>query len=526
MGRPRVTSWRAAVAAAVAAASLVLAGCGSGGGSAAATDGELTVAVPSAVSSLNPIKIGTGIPDQFFVQPAYDSLIVRSSDGTLVPGLATEWAYTDATNRTFQLTLREGVAFSDGTPLDAAAVKQWMEYFKGGNGLFSSRFANVTSIDVDGPQRLTMHLAASDAAWPESLTQDRYGYVISPKGIANPDALGTASFGAGPYVLDPAATVSGSVYSYTRNPSYWNPEQQHWDRLTIKVVPDAAARLSAVQSGQADVAVGDATTASTAQTGRSAIDVVTAPYLWNSLILLDRGGALQPALGDARVRQALNFAVDRTAVAKAVFRDFGDPNVSMLTPEMTGFAQATEDRYSYDPAKAKALLAEAGYPNGFTLDVIVSNRNGLESTFAQSLTSYYDAIGVKLTLHQMERGAAVQALRNKQYPAMVFFGQVEAPNLLTQEQLQASSGVLNPWETTDAPLQDLYARFQATPAGPEQTALQEQMQARIVDQGLYVPISTLQAVYFVREGVTGVEVSGGEPIMNLYTLRPAADTTD
>jgi peptide/nickel transport system substrate-binding protein len=500
-----------------------LAACGneSGSGDSGSTKTSLTIAVPSAVTSLNPTQIGTGIPDQFFVQAAYDSLIVRGADGSLEPGLATAWEYTDPENTTFQLTLREGVTFSDGSKFDAQAVADWIEYYQNSNGLFASRFATIDSVEVNDPTTVTLHLAQSDAAWPESLTQDRYGYVISPEGIADPETLGTQTFGAGPYVLDSDATVTGSSYVYTRNDDYWNPDAQHWEKITVKVIEDPSARLSALQSGQADVAIGDSTTAQAAE--GSDVEIVTAPFLWNTLVLLDRNGEKSAPLADVRVRQALNYAVDRGTVATGVFGDYGDPNVSMVTPDFLSYSDEAEERYSYDPDKAKSLLAEAGYPDGFTLEVLVWNRNGLESRFTEALIDYYKAIGVTLNLHvESDAGTVIGALQNKEYPAFTFFGQIEDANLLTQEQLLPASGVLNPFAVTDQELVDLYNQYQATPAGPERQAVLQEMQAHIVDQGIYVTVSTSDEVYFHTQKVEGLDVTGAEPIMNLYTLRPVA----
>src|SRR5215471_17361147 len=123
-------------------------GGGSGGGAAGGSGGQgqggtLTVAMPSGITTLNPIQNGTGIPNQQFLQPAYDSLIIRSTDGKLVPELATAWSYSDG-NRKFHLTLRSGVKFSNGQPMTAQSVADWMLWFKKSSGLFSARFADVT----------------------------------------------------------------------------------------------------------------------------------------------------------------------------------------------------------------------------------------------------------------------------------------------------------------------------------------------------------------------------------------------
>jgi peptide/nickel transport system substrate-binding protein len=474
--------------------------------------------MPSGITTLNPIQNGTGLPNQVFLQPAYDSLIIRSPSGQLIPELATAWSYTDD-NREFHVALRSGVKFSNGQLMTAQSVANWIMWFKKSDGLFSSRFSDVTSVTVNGPLTLTMNLSQSDAAWPTSFVQDRYGFVVCPQGIADPKMLGTQTCGAGPYVLDPAQTVSGTRYVYTPNKYYWNKSAVAWKKIVVDAITDPNAVIAAMSSGQVNVAVGSSQTASAAKS--AGLGIVAAPELWDALEILDRGAA--PPLSKLKVRQALEYAVNRSVVTKAVFGQYAQPNTSMLSPGLPGYSASEGTQYTYDPAKAKAMLAQAGYPHGFTLTMLTWNRNGLENTLAQAIVPYYAAIGVQLNLQEEPPGSAqiIPGLLAKDWPALMFFGQAEAPNLLTQEQLLPASGALNPYKYTDQHLISLYNRYNAAVSSQAQEAVLEQMQIYIDNQAYYVPYSISDTVYYHTSNVTGVDVSSGEPILNVYTLRPA-----
>ena len=526
--RLRSVPWLAAVGSALLAISL--AACGgsstgssstggaSGNSSAPATGGTLTLAVSSGITTLNPIQNGTGLPNQAFLQPAYDSLIIRSPTGQLTPELATSWSYSDG-NKEFHMTLRSGVKFSDGEALTAQGVADWITWFKTNKGLFSSRFNDVKSVTVNSPLSLTMNLTQADAGWPSSFTQDRYGFVVCPAQLKSSNTLGTATCGAGPYVLSPSQTVSGSKYVYVPNATYWNKSAVHWSEVVVEAVSSPNSVVAALASGQVQVAMGTSQTASAAQ-GAGA-DIVSAPAVWNSLEIFDRGGT--GPLGNVKVRQALEYAVDRSTVTKAVFGQYAQANTAMLVSGLPGYLPSEGSQYNYSPTKAKQLLAAAGYPNGFTLTMATWNRNGMENTLAQAIEPYLEAIGLKVNLVTVPDATTAEAgLAANKWQDLVFFGQAESPDLLTQEQLLPDAGLLNPEKYTDTPLIKMYDEFNAASSVAAQDQLLQQMQTYIDDQAYYITFSVSDQLYFHTSNVKGVDVSGAEPILNLYTIEPAS----
>jgi peptide/nickel transport system substrate-binding protein len=240
---------------------------------------------------------------------------------------------------------------------------------------------------VLSPQTLELDLSVPDPYLPFYLSQDSVtGDVISPAALKDPSALGTSTDGTGPYVLDAATTVTGSKYVYVPNANYWNPSAIHWNKVVIEVITSATATLDALQTGAADYAAGTAVNAQTAK--QDGLNVSAAPLNWASLLILDHNGQVTPALKSVKVRQALNWAINRPAIAKALWGQFGGPLDETIPPGQTGYNKGEANMYGYNIAKAKKLLAEGGYPNGFTLPVLAYNLQGKETTLAQAVASY------------------------------------------------------------------------------------------------------------------------------------------
>ena len=177
----------------------------------------LTVAQAAAPQTLDPAK--TVQNDAWFQQLAYEPLIVRHPDGSLQAGLATSWRYIGAGNTTFELRLRQGVKFSDGSTLSAQTVVNHFHYVVRSGGQFAPVFAGDT-FTATGPLTVTIRIPKPNPDLPTLLTQDDVvGGVISDAGLKATAKLGTQTFGAGPCKIAPAQTVAGDHYTYVPNPT-------------------------------------------------------------------------------------------------------------------------------------------------------------------------------------------------------------------------------------------------------------------------------------------------------------------
>jgi peptide/nickel transport system substrate-binding protein len=217
--------------------------------------------------------------------------------------------------------------------------------------------------------------------------------IASPDAVAHASTLADTTDGAGPYTLDQQETVAGDQYTFVPNKYYYDPSEIKFKTIVVKIIPDASSRLEAAVTGQVDVAVGDVTTAAAA--AKAGLNVIAVPAETAEIIIADHKGTLSPPLADARVRQALNYAIDRSAIATGLLGKYAVPTSEMLTPD--GDSPAYQNYYPYDPAKARQLLAAAGYAHGFTVKVVVPAELGTNGVpFALAVAKYLSAVGVTL----------------------------------------------------------------------------------------------------------------------------------
>ncbi len=355
------------------------------------------MAVATPPISLDPARNGGGV-NEIFVSPAYEGLVHIDVDGNVTPRLAEQLHYTALDNTEFEIELRAGLAYADGTPFDAGALKDYLEYYVRAGGPFAATASVIDSIDVRSAYtlRLNLNRPAPNLVWQFS-EGGMWGCVPNPRTIAErPEDLGSTTDGVGPYRLIGNQTLLGSEYVYDRNPDYFEPESRHWDRIIVKVIDNPNARLQALLSGQADIVAVDPETGAAAV--NSGLETVVNLNGWIGLFLIDRDGALVPELGDVRVRRAINMALDRDLIARALAPNFSEPTALVTLPGHSGYNEALEELYPFDVEGAKALMAEAGAQDGFTLTMLVPSFDALMSRIGQVVSSQLAEIGISVTI--------------------------------------------------------------------------------------------------------------------------------
>jgi peptide/nickel transport system substrate-binding protein len=514
----RVGLWsfrRTAIATAVLA-TLTISACTSNksGTTGGSVGDSLNIAMGTAPNSLDPGKIDPAFG--WYVQLAYDPLIVWDAHGKAQPGLATAWKYVGSGNRLFDITLRPNVKFSDGSALTAEGVKASLEYEAKAGGQAQAYLAGKT-FSVTGPLSLRITSPTPDPLIPRELTQDYMaGNIVSPTALKKPASLGTGTSGAGPYVLKASQTIAGDHYTYVPNPNYWNKDAVHYRTVTVKVIANQNSALNALKSGQVDVINGDYTTAAAAES--AGLQVKYAPQVFVGINLVDRNGTLAPALRDVRVRQALNYAVDRDTITKALFGKYGTPTEQTVCPGGDGHLNGRT--YSYDPQKAKQLLASAGYANGFQLPVLTTSYFGI-SNVDQAIASDLAKVGVQVKLtNQPNVTTYVQQIVQAKYPATglgygcqpIF---LEGPGVFLP-----AAATFNPFKSSDQQLQALYTRAAGADA-TTQADLDRQIEQRLVDLAWFLPVSLSPVFVFARTTVSGIAPTGAQPGSDPVWWQPA-----
>jgi peptide/nickel transport system substrate-binding protein len=362
-----------ACAALAALSALLLAtACGSSASSAArssSSSATLTAATPQGPNSFDPCANGGGasIP---FLDLLYAPLIYAvPSTNRLVPGLASSWGFTGPGNLTFVVHIRPGDTFQDGTPVTAQAAMTSINYCLAEK---VQTLPTLKSMTTSGADTLEFHLTAPTSSLPAELSQ-QLGMLISPAAIKKygVKGLGAHPVGAGPFKL--AQYVPNSSVSFTRWSGYKPAGEPAAKvaKINVEIITDQSSLASALTSGTVDYAF--------------AVDPSIVPAIKSdsSLHVHINTGALAvtamfinlkvPPMNNVDVRLALEYALDRPALSKAASDNVVNaPAFSVYPPASPYYDPAMTNAWPYDPAKAKQLLAAAGYPHGITINGALS----------------------------------------------------------------------------------------------------------------------------------------------------------
>lgn len=487
-----------AVVAVTAVLGMGASACSGGSSPAAATPSTLTLALGAGPATLDPAKDANGY--QSTMRALSNASITHlNPDGSISPGLATSYRYVGTGNRQFEFTLRHDARFADGKAVTAAAVKAWLEYFAKAGGPFVTAMGRIESIDTRGDWTVQIHLADPNAAVPYLLSEAmNWGSVSGPAGLADPKKLGTSTDGAGPYTVQPDQSVAGNHYTFVPNPHYPDKSRIKYKKIVVKIIESAQAMLGAVRSGQVDVATGDKTTADSAALVAGE-RVLRAPTGFDGLTFLDRSGKTSKPLGDVRVRRALNYAVDRASIVKALFGKYGSRTSQVTSTD--GYDPGYEDHYAYDPAKAKSLLAAAGYRNGFTLKVV-----NFQDPLAPAIAKYLGNVGVKVDVTTAATFSQFyQDALGGRFPAMCLsFG--STPIGLFYESTLRAHAPANPQGVVDSTLESLFLKGSSATGTKQAGDYWKQMSQRITTEADFLPVVRFYAIYYVSKRVAGVSI--------------------
>lgn len=518
----RIGRTRLVVVASVILPLLATASCSTGGG---AQSGQSPRPAGQASGVLNYDFIGPPLGLQpakndskdsaVFTSLDYDPLIYQAPDGSFQPDLATSWRYVGSGNRAFQVTLRRGVLFQDGTTMDANAVKASMDYYLSVRDRpFEATTAALSTVQVVDPMTVQINLSQPVPDMPLVLSQQyEVGDIIGPEGLANPASLDNHSDGAGPYTLNWSESVTNDHYTYVRNVNYWNESAGHYQKIVVHILSQPQAVLSSLQTGQLDFAPGSPRTAQAAK--NAGLTVMSAPFTSFGLLLLDRSGTLSKPLRDVRVRQAINYAIDRNSIAKALYGTYAKPTDEPLgNIGSDAYVPSLNNYYSYNPGKARQLLAEAGYPHGFTLPVLTESILDQNDQLAQAIASYLGKVGI--TMQMTNIAASMSVFGNdqlsKRYPAVVFSAGAGVDGYQGGLNILPTTGIGgNAFGTTDAQVDAWFDQANASSDPGARARLYQQINRRLVQLAWFAPVCQLMNLYFFRSSLKNVRVSTGSP---------------
>ncbi|TQV74376.1 ABC transporter substrate-binding protein [Denitrobaculum tricleocarpae] len=389
----------------------------------------LTMGVRGGPESLDPHFSALGSHAEA-AKHIYDTLVWSGDDLQIEPGLATSWKALDET--TWEFKLREGVKFHDGSDFDAEDVKFSIERIPVVSGpttttIYVRRVAGVEIVDpytlhikTNGPAAtlpydfVRLFVVSSDAAKDYS----------TPETAAEGFNGGPAAVGTGPYKLVSWEPKGDLVLE--RFDDYWRGKGP-WARVIRKEMPNDSSRLAALKSGQVDVINYVSSIDYLALQRDSSVEAVIGDSVYIMNLQLDQredtplvrakdGSKLDKnPLRDPLVREAIDLAIDRDAMVSIVLEGLGKPANQMMPPGFFGSSEEIPAR-KHDSAQARALLAEAGYPDGFEFDLYcTSDRLPGDGAICQGLGQMFSQIGIKTNVNAISKTVYFPAQSRLEY---------------------------------------------------------------------------------------------------------------
>ena len=349
-------------------------------------------------------------PCLFISVNIYDTLLRTTKDGTAIePGLATKWESTPD-GLTWTFTLRDNLKFSDGTPVKGVDVKTSLDMVRqGSKSAWKDSYKAIK--DVQTPDDKTVKVILGQPHAPILSELAMFCAAILPADLATASdkdgfdvASATKTKGTGAYILN--GWKKGDPLVLSRNPNYWKPTTGI-DTVTIDYVADDNARILKLQGGETDVIdfVPLSQLASLSQQPNSTAQAFVIQQ--TSHLILNTG--IKP-LGDKNIRQALNYALDKDAILKAVY--FGQAKF-MNSPIPPGtYYDKTLPGYPFNLDKAKQLMAASSMPNGFSIDFGIASGSNTAQQLATIAKDQWSKIGVTVNIQSMESSALRTAYRD------------------------------------------------------------------------------------------------------------------
>jgi peptide/nickel transport system substrate-binding protein len=401
------------------------------------------------------------------VSAVYEGLF-RYDDTTdeFLPWLASEFSLSDD-RKVLSMVLRDDVTFVDDTHMDADGVVAFYEALLADETAPFGAFLTKSEPELTVTGEYTFELRTSRPMNWEYIHM--FGVlVVIPSAAAIDDdreALVDSPLGSGPYLID--EIVPEVSISLVRNPDYWTPESYPFDTVKLVLFSDDVAALNALKAGQIDAT--SLTTPNAIEAEAQGFAIHSGAGRFVTLYFADRAGAILPPIGDLRVRQAINMAFDREAINDTLNLGRGTVTSQSAPAGTPQYIEGADDFYDYDPERARELLAEAGYPDGFDLTLYSTTFLGINEVTPIVQQSLAD-IGIRVTIEETsDTGDFFTKSTSGTTPVILY----NEAYLSVLNNFLDSDGIWNAGDYVDAEGQELVDRVLEAPADESDAAAQE-----------------------------------------------------
>ncbi len=489
------------------ALTLLLAAAGLAG--AQERGGTLVAAWAQEPVGLDP-HITSAMSSYQVLENVLDGLITLDAEQNLVPSLATDWEVSDD-GRTVTFTLREGVQFSNGKELTADHVVTVFERLldpETGSGN-AWRLAGVESVTAPGDGTVVFSLAAPNPSLLGHLASIKALGIFDPAGIED-GSVNTRPVGTGPFMI--ADYQPGTRVLLERNPYYWQEGLPYLDAVDIRIIGDETVRRTSLVTGDIDWAF--AVPPQSVEELRERDDVVVDAVPAGAYYYIGVNTTEGP-LADERVRQAIAYAINRDNVAAAA--EFGNAAVTQDPIPSTSSWSFGYEPYEYDPERARALLEEAGYGDGFEMEIMPTTFIEATVRAAQVIQQDLAAVGIDASIRTLEWAEWLEEQGQGNYDTYVcsWNGLVDPDDYFYAQHRSGEvfnfTGYSNP--TVDELLDE--ARLQADPA--DRRPLYEQVNQTIVDEAPYIYLYNPLQIHAYGPDVRGFQARADQAVRFVET---------
>jgi peptide/nickel transport system substrate-binding protein len=451
-------------------------------GAAAASSGQLTYGVHVSLAPVwfDPGEAAGIITPYMLLYALHDAMVKAMPDSKQSPSLAESYvASEDGLTHEFHL---RAASFHNGDPVTSDDVRFSFERYRGASqSLLKNRIAAIETPDPrlvrfrlkePWPDFLTFYAGVSGAAW---IVPRKYLEKVGDDGFKK------APIGAGPYRF--VSFVPGVELVLEAFDGYWR-QAPKVKRLVMRVLPDEATRLAALKRGEIDIAYsirGELADELEQTPGLSIKPVVVQGVF--CVYYVDQWDPKSPWY-DVRVRRAANLAIDCKTINEALTKGYSHVTGNPFIPDMFEFYWQPP-KPIYDPAQAKQLLAEAGYPNGF--DAGDYNCDSSYSNIAEAVVNYWAEVGIRIQIRPMERAAYIKAFAEKQYKNVIQAGPAAFGNAATRLETHAVTGGTFTYGTYPD-LDELFRKQADELNRQRREAMLHEMQRIVYERAIYGPI--------------------------------------
>lgn len=381
---------------------------------AAAPSGKVVIARSGDINQMDP-HITFWFSDGGFHLTLFDALVHRDNDLSLKPGLAESWRNQAPTEWVF--TLRSGVAFHNGEPFDASAVKSNIDDTM--KRQKDPMFGTLSGAEVVNERTVKITTKAADPLLPARLTNL---VMYAPKYFAQvgPEEFAKKPIGTGAFKF--VERVKDSHVKLEANTTYWRGSPKIKE-LIWRVIPEASTRLSALRAGEVDVISGLPNESADTVNKTQGLKAIGAPSTRPQFVMMFPGSpeAGGQAIKDVRVRQAINYATNVDSIIANILGGRAT-RIAGITPTSLDGYDASVKPYPYDPAKAKQLLAEAGFASGFDLTMFVpSGRYIKGEDVTQAIAADLGKVGIKVQVRPIESGTLFKLRDDRKIAPLFLF---------------------------------------------------------------------------------------------------------